>query len=103
MNALATMDKQAIADFCQRWHIIEFAVFGSVLRDDFNEDSDIDVLVTFDDNAIPGLFTFIQMAEELEKLLGREVDLLTKKSVEDSPNYIRRKEILSSTQMLYGA
>lgn len=92
-----------ISEFCHRRGIIEFAVFGSVLRDDFSDDSDIDVLVTFAEDMIPTLFDFIDMAEELERLFGRKVDLLTKKSVESSPNYIRRKDILNSIQVLYAA
>uniref|UniRef100_B8HST2 DNA polymerase beta domain protein region n=1 Tax=Cyanothece sp. (strain PCC 7425 / ATCC 29141) TaxID=395961 RepID=B8HST2_CYAP4 len=67
-----------IAEFCQRWHIIEFALFGSVLRDDFRPDSDIDVLVTFSSNSSWSLFDWVDMKDELEALFGRRVDIADK-------------------------
>jgi predicted nucleotidyltransferase len=68
-----------IADFCRRYHIRRLALFGSVLRDDFGADSDVDVLVEFEPGHIPGL-ALIRMQDELSALLGgREVDLVTPK------------------------
>jgi len=90
-----------IKELCQRWHIVEFALFGSILRDDFNPDSDIDVLISFGPDARKGLLTLAQIKHELEGLLGREVDVVTKRSVEQSPNLTRRHNILNSAQVLY--
>jgi len=90
-----------IADFCQRWHVAELALFGSVLRDDFRPDSDVDVLVTFEPEKSPGLLGFVRMKSELGDLFGREVDLLTKKSIEASHNWIRRKNILGTAQVIF--
>ena len=90
----------SIAEFCRRWHIKEMALFGSVLRDDFGRDSDIDVLVEFEPDGVPGL-KFVSMASELSTLLGRPVDVLTRPAIERSPNYLRRKEILESAMVIY--
>ncbi len=90
----------AIGDFCQRWQIEEFYLFGSVLRDDFRPDSDIDVMVKFI-NARWGLLALLEMKEELEVIFSREVDISTKKSIEQSKNWIRRQEILSTAQLVY--
>jgi uncharacterized protein len=91
----------AIKDLCDRWQIIEFALFGSVLRDDFRPTSDIDVLITFAPNARKGLLTLARIKHELEDLLGRDVDVLTKKSIEQSHNVARSHNILKSAQVLY--
>ena len=95
------MDK--IADFCKRWKIRELALFGSVLRDDFRPDSDIDVLVTFEPDVRIGLFAFARIQRELADLLSRPVDLSTRESVEESPNAMRRKDILDSARTIYAA
>lgn len=92
-----------IADFCQRWKIKEFALFGSVVREDFRPDSDIDVLVTFAPNAQWTLFDHVDMQDELEAIFGRKVDLVSKRGIERSRNYIRRKAILSSAEVIYAA
>jgi len=91
-----------VADFCQRWRIREFALFGSVLRDDFRQDSDLDVLVTFAPDADWGLLDHVQMEQELAALFGRKVDLLSRRSVERSHNWIRRQEILETAEAVYG-
>lgn len=90
-----------LADFCQRWHICELALFGSVLRDDFGPDSDIDVLATFASEADWSLFDHVRMEEELSHLLNRPVDLLTRRAVEQSHNAPRRREILNTAQTIY--
>lgn len=90
-----------IAEFCDRWQITEFALFGSVLRDDFNQNSDIDVLVTFAPNAKRGLTETMQMQDELQTLFGRRVDLIVKTAIERSQNWLRRKNILTSAQIVY--
>ena len=92
-----------IADFCQRWKITEFAFFGSVLRDDFRPDSDVDILVTFDPDAHRTLFDMVDMQDELEAMFGRKVDLVSKRGIEHSRNYLRRKTILNSAQIIYAA
>ncbi len=99
MDAIAS--RFAIAEFCQRWQINEFYVFGSVLREDFRPNSDIDIMVSFEADAPWGLLEFVRMKRELETLLGREVDLITKKSIEQSHNWIRRQEILGTAQLIY--
>lgn len=93
----------AIKAYCEKWGIQEFALFGSILRPDFREDSDVDVMVTFHETARPTLFSLVTMTEELEALFGREVDIVTRQSVETSDNYIRRKEVLQTSQVIYGA
>jgi len=94
---------EKIADFCQRWKITEFAFFGSVLRDDFRPDSDVDILVTFDPDAHRTLFDMVDMQDELEAMFGRKVDLVSKRGIEHSRNYLRRKTILNSAQIIYAA
>jgi uncharacterized protein len=91
----------AIAEFCARWQVIEFALFGSVLRDDFRPDSDIDVMVQFHPDAHPTFSSLDQMEAELKNLFRRDIDLITRKGIENSLNYLRRREILSSTQVIY--
>ncbi len=92
-----------IAAFSKRWRVRELSLFGSALRKDFGPDSDIDILVTFHQNAEPSLFDLISMEEELKAIFGRDVDLITRKSVEQSRNYIRRHDILDSAQVIYVA
>jgi predicted nucleotidyltransferase len=92
---------RAVAGFCQRWSISELALFGSVLRDDFRPDSDLDILVTFAPDANWGLLDHIRMEQELAAILGRDVDLLTRRSVEQSHNWIRRRQILDAAEVVY--
>jgi hypothetical protein len=88
---------------CDRWQITEFALFGSVLRDDFRPASDVDVLISFAPNARKGLLTLARIKHELEDSLHRDVDILTKQSIEQSQNLTRRHDILRSAQVLYVA
>ena len=92
-----------LAAFCQRWRIIELALFGSALREDFRADSDIDLLATFALEAGWSLIDLIALERELAALLGREVDVLTRRSVERSDNWIIRRNILESAEMVYAA
>ncbi len=94
------VSQEAIASFCHRWKITEFALFGSILRDDFRPDSDVDVLVSFAPDEKWSLWDIIAMKEELEKLFGREVDLVQKDCLR---NPFRRYEILSTKQVIYAA
>ncbi len=92
-----------IQEFCRRWHIRELALFGSVLRNDFRADSDVDVLVTFAPGVSPPWTDRVRMTEELCAIFGRPVDLVERRLVEESPNYIRRREILNSVEVIYAA
>jgi predicted nucleotidyltransferase len=97
------LPREEIADFCRRWRITELAIFGSALRDDFRPDSDVDVLVTFEPGVHRDFGHWLDMTRELETLLGRRVDLVERRLVERSKNYIRRKHILSHLERIYVA
>lgn len=92
-----------MAEFCKRWKVTELAFFGSVLRDDFHPDSDIDLLVSFHPRARISLFDLVRMQNELKEIFGRDVDLVERSAIENSENYIRRKSILSNTKVIYAA
>ena len=92
-----------LAAFCRRWKIARLELFGSALRDDFGPDSDLDFLATFAPDARWTLFEHFHMENELVELLGREVDMLDREAVEQSRNWLRRKEILSSARTVYAA
>lgn len=93
--------KAKIAEFCKRWNISEFAVFGSALRPDFRSDSDVDVLVTFAPQTHVTLFDMVYMQDELKAIFGRNVDLVSRRGVEASRNYLRRKNILESAEVIH--
>ena len=97
------LPKEDISAFCERWGVAEFALFGSVLRDDFKPESDVDVLVRFRQDATPSLFSLARMEAELTALVGRRVDLVERKAVERSRNYIRREAILASAKVIHAA
>jgi uncharacterized protein len=97
------IDREGLAQFCRRSGIVELALFGSALRQDFSDASDIDLLVTFKSQSHPTLFDLVQMQQELSELFHRPVDLVSRRSIERSANYLRRKEILSTAQPLYAA
>lgn len=101
--SLSTIDLslETIKAFCQKWQIAEFALFGSVLRDDFRPDSDLDVLVSFFPHAPWTLLDLVTMQQELEQIVDRSVDLIEKRAIEKSENWIRRNEILNTAQVLY--
>ncbi|MBJ7901001.1 MAG: DNA polymerase subunit beta [Cyanobacteria bacterium RI_101] len=101
-SRLGITPEQLVA-FCQRWQVSELALFGSILCDNFSPDSDIDVLVSYRPNAKRGLFEKIRMQEELASLLHRDVDLVSKKAIEKSHNWLRRKNILDSAEVIYVA
>ena len=85
------------ADFCRRHHIRKLSLFGSVLREDFTPDSDVDVLVEFEPEATPGLFRFVGMERELSEMVGRKVDLNTPQCLS---KYFRDKA-LAEAEVLY--
>ncbi len=95
------LPEAAIADFCRRWKIVELAVFGSAVRGELGPDSDIDLLAKFAPDAAWSLFDHLRMEDELAAILGREVDLISRRAVERSPNWIRRRDILSSARVVY--
>jgi predicted nucleotidyltransferase len=92
--------KDRLADFCRKRRVAELAVFGSVLRDDFRPDSDVDVLVTFAPDAHPSLLDLVEMREDLKEIFGREVDLVEKAGLR---NPFRRRAILGSAEVVYAA
>jgi hypothetical protein len=94
---------EQIAAFCQKWQIVRFELFGSVLRDDFDEESDIDVLVTFEEGSRHGLTELLSMEDELQLLFRRHVDLIERRLIETSRNWVRRRNILQSARLLYAA
>ena len=93
--------REQIEQFCRKWKIVRLELFGSVLRDDFDAESDIDVLATFADEREIRLRDLLDMEEELQSLFGRKVDLIKRHLVEESPNWIRRRSILESAQPIY--
>lgn len=95
------IDQARIASFCSKWAITELSLFGSILRDDFGPDSDVDVLISFNPDAAWTLFDLVDMKEELEEIFERQVDLLTRAGIESSRNYIRREAILSNAEVAY--
>lgn len=100
MNVRIDIPDNKIAEFCRRHHIRRLALFGSVLRDDFTPDSDVDILVEFEPGRTPGL-EFFTIQDELSEVLGRRVDLYTFKGVENSRNWILREEILNTAEVQY--
>ena len=103
MKPRIDIPREEVAAFCRRWQITELAVFGSVLRDDFRPDSDVDVLVRFDPRARHTLFDMVRMQDELKTILGHDVDLVERTAIEHSRNYIRRKAILQFAEVVYAA
>jgi uncharacterized protein len=98
-----SIPKTKLAEFCKRWNISELALFGSVLREDFRHDSDVDVLVSFDPQTRVTLFDMAQMQAELKDIFKRDVDLVSRRGLEHSRNYLRRKQILGSAQVIHVA
>ena len=101
INGKLEIPDETIDAFCRRWKITQIELFGSALREDFGPDSDIDVLVTFEEDAGWGLYEFVDMQDELAKIFGRPVDLIERAGIEQSRNYIRRRSILSSARTVY--
>lgn len=91
---------ERIAEFCRKWRIKELSLFGSVLRDDFRPDSDVDVLVLLGEGVPWDLFDWVDMIDELKGIFGRDVDLVEKTAI---TNPFRRRNILRSHQVIYAA
>jgi predicted nucleotidyltransferase len=90
--------RDEIEEFCHRWKINELSFFGSIIRDDFGSDSDIDILVDFTEDARWSLFDWVDMIEELKSIFGREIDLVDKSSLH---NPFRRHAILNNREVAY--
>lgn len=99
MSTRIDIPRESIAEFCRRHRVRRLALFGSVLRDDFRLDSDVDMLVEFDPQAGLGLFTLAAMELELSEILGRKVDLRTPAELS---RYFR-DEVVESAEVLYAA
>ena len=100
-SAFISVPLDKIASFCRRWKASELAVFGSALCDDFSPESDLDLLISFSPDADWGLLDHVQMQQELQELLQRNVDLVSKRAIEQSGNWMRRKEILTTARVLF--
>jgi uncharacterized protein len=98
-----SISEKQIADFCRRWKIRELSAFGSVLRDDFTPESDVDLLATFEKDAVWGLGEHGLMQEELSAIIGKNVDLISYRGLESSRNWIRKREILEHREPIYAA
>ena len=95
--------KDNIIKFCKKWLIAEFALFGSALREDFSESSDVDVLVDFDPRSQHTLFDLVEMQQELKQLFDRQVDLLTRKALDRMRNRYRKDGIEASLRTIHAA
>jgi predicted nucleotidyltransferase len=98
INPALNIPAQKLAKFCQNHHINRLSLFGSAARNDFGPDSDIDLMVEFEEGQAPSLSGFLQIKDELETLLGRKVDLVTKSILQ---NPYRRASILRDMEQLY--
>ncbi len=96
-----TLPEEQIKNFCARWDICELAVFGSFLRNDFGDHSDIDFLYRLKDDASVGIDDAMTMESELAAIVGRNVELVRAIDVETGPNYIRRNQILATAEPIY--
>lgn len=103
MNTHIHIPRSQIDRFCHRWQISELALFGSVVREDFGPDSDVDVLVQFQPQARHTLLDMVRMEEELRQIFGRDVDLVERSAIEQSRNHFRREAILQSAESIHAA
>ena len=100
MTRKLEINQEVIQEFCRRWKITEFSLFGSVLREDFTPESDVDVLISFEPDIPWSLFDWMDMVDELKSIFGRDVDLVEKSGLR---NPFRRHEILTHRQVIYAA
>ena len=98
MTLSISVGHKELEPICRKWKVRELALFGSVLREDFGPDSDVDVLVSFEPDAAWSLFDIVALKEELRAILGREVDLVEREAIR---NPFRRSRILSTREILY--
>ena len=97
------ISRDCLVEFCTRWRIRELALFGSVLRDDFGPDSDIDLLVTFEPDAPWSLFDIVRVKQEFEGMVGRKVDIIERPALEKHHNPYLKHAILSEARTIYSA
>ena len=102
-NIRIEIPKDKIIEFCKKWKVVEFSLFGSVLSEHFSKDSDIDVLIAFNDSARHSLFDLVKMEKELEEIFGRKIDLVSRRAIESSRNYLRKNAILETAEAVYAA
>ena len=103
MSVHIHIPRSQIDSFCHRWLVSELALFGSVVREDFGPDSDVDVLIQFQPQARHTLLAMARMQEELRQIFDRDVDLVERSAVEQSRNHIRRNAILQSAESVHTA
>ncbi len=103
MNPTLSIPRRRVAEFCEANGIARLAIFGSALREDFRPDSDVDVLVSFKEDVRHTLFDLSRMEAELKEILGRDVDLVSQRGIENSSNHLRRRAILESAEPVYGS
>ena len=103
MSAHIQIPRSQIDSFCRSWQVSELALFGSVLREDFGPDSNVDVLIQFQPQARHTLLDMARMEEELRQIFGRDVDLVERSAIEQSRNHFRRKAILQSAESVHAA
>ncbi len=103
INERLQVAPEALATFCRTWHIARLEAFGSIVREDFRAESDVDLLVSFEPGGHPESFDWFQIQEELAQLVGRKVDLLERRLVEQSRNLYRRHHILNEATPVYGS
>jgi len=100
MTAHVAIDRERIAEFCRRWGVQELALFGSVLREDFGPESDVDVLISFRPEARKGAFDLVDMADELTAMFEREVEVVDRAGLR---NPFRRHAILTTCEVIHAA
>ena len=98
MKAHLALDRERIEAFCRKWKVKELSLFGSVLTEEFREDSDVDVLVDLGSGHGLTLYDWLDMIEELKDIFGRDVDLVAKRGLK---NPLRRREILRTAETVY--
>ena len=102
MEIQTAIPTKRIQEFCQRWNIVRLELFGSAIRDDFRPDSDIDLLVEYDPAFHRTLSDMERMQREIEAIFERQVDLVVRETIENSPNPYKRDNILNHTYTIYG-
>jgi predicted nucleotidyltransferase len=100
VNGSLEVSEQDLKDFCKKWRVTELSLFGSATRNDFGPDSDVDVLVTFEEGAPWSLYEFVDMQEELTRIFGRDIDIVERSAVEQSSNPFRRRAILRDARVI---
>ena len=95
--------QEKLKEICSDYSIKELSIFGSVLRSDFNSESDVDLLIEFEPDMRISLFDIVDLKKEFEKVFGREVDIVTKNAIKRSRNHLRRKGILENYKVIYAS